>query len=970
MKLNHYTSLLFLFSFVCQISAQDNCNTAVALDLNNQCLISTFDNTSSTSSGELPSPTCGSASDPQDVWFVVEVPDSGVFTAETQFITGGLFDMVLQAYSGSCGNLELIECDDDDGVGNHSFLQISNQPAGSLVYLRAFDFGSNAVGEFGICAVEIIAGSDGQLCSSAIDLDVQDSCNPIEFQNFVGSASGVSEGCISTIDIDLWFRIVVPASGNIIIETSEAVNSPNPFFDSIMQLYSGNCSSLLPIECNDDAIGLFSRIVVNRTPGEELFLRVSEFGGDPGDFAICVFEPTIGAGNICADAITLDVTENCQEQSFSNEFVTDSGVPLSGQCDDTTNAPSDIWFRAVVPASGNIVFVVQSAIGGLFSTIAEAYVGTCGDLNFLSCGEGAGFFSHPHFELENLMPGTEIFFRVYDPGNNTFGEFLVCIYDPVFEEGDICEMAQMLPVSDQCNPEVILNTDGYFGFNDNSCVETGQVDYWLQVEVPASGNLIIETLLSGTLDEVFSTEMQLFRGSCNNLEPVRCDDFSGEGSLSYIALIDSNHGETLFVQVSEQVGAPSDFGICAYEPNYADGDICGSAIILEARQTCNPQTFSTEGYERSAIMPDFSCFVDEALIDIWFQAVIPPSGALQLEISGVTGGINGTVVQTYFGSCDDLDAFFCDNPVTNDAHPTVNLAGIPGETVFFRVAGPTHNESGEFNVCLTERERSAGDVCNTAIQISPLQTCEGRTFTNEGFSNSNEAFDFICGLEGNGIDNWFWTRIPPSGNVVLQVESSDQNVLFDMVMQVYAGDCDNGFEILDCNDDTNGSQPEIEITGREPGEIIFFEILEFGNNSFGNFDVCAIDASAVDNDGDGFSVSDDCDDNNPDVNPLAVEIPGNDIDEDCDGSDLSATHELADRVINIYPNPTSGLVIIDTEQSQGLQMLIHSIEGKLMMNAKVKRELNLSNLDNGIYVLTIVDHANNKRIFEKIVLNK
>ena len=137
-------------------------------------------------------------------------------------------------------------------------------------------------------------------CRSAVELPATGgSCSSDAYaQNFYGhNSSGFIPTCASYGGSDQWFKVTVPSSGDVMIETKQA-GGQTSITDGGMEVYSGSCNAFTAIECDDDSgDGNMSKIYVSgRTPGETLYIRAWAYNNnEAGFFEICAYIPDFTA---------------------------------------------------------------------------------------------------------------------------------------------------------------------------------------------------------------------------------------------------------------------------------------------------------------------------------------------------------------------------------------------------------------------------------------------------------------------------------------------------------------------------------------------------------------------------------------------------------------------------------------------------------------------------------------------------
>lgn len=645
----------------------DYCFNSKILSVSEECIPDTLNISLFRGSG---SPTntmsCDQrSSTTQDAWFVIELPDNRDYILKSVSLDGKVAIPIIEVYEGDCNSLSLVECNKNSSDLFNAIIYLKNFHVGKRLYVRVGAI--SLFTPFGICITPEIENDkcenseslmvDG-ICKLVTNVSSSPSCEPIE---------NVSCGSRSDAFRDVWFNLIVPPSGNLLIETNEVEYGLSR---TTMEVYSGDCNLLQPIACSyrKDSFGSPSRhsriSLGGQEPGMVLFVRVGANYNKIGAFEICVSDTTH------VDPCKIDLIE-LESQSLCDSITNTYSQELRIHYRHDGNIENQIYLNdseyAITGSPQLIVIDDLPSNGNEFSISANI-----GRPNNPLCRVNSEYFSSSFYKSPD-----------------------VCFEGDVLN--DECINAIPLKVSKTCNEELFDMTGATSNdYVDRFCFYAGEYpqDVWFSFIVPNSGEAVVSSY-SFEIDVTF----EVYSGACAGLTlEEECGD--EVNSLR----VKSTPGKKLYVRVADKnADQQGEFGICIIEVERYSNDICINAIDLPVMSGCVGAVYS-DHFASAGTTPNESliCSLGERANDLWFKIVVPSNGSVTLLVDQITSGFSGIALEIYEGSCNNLSIVDCNLYGLSNGQDYIHISERQvGEILYIRE--DSRLDRATFKICaLTE----------------------------------------------------------------------------------------------------------------------------------------------------------------------------------------------------------------------------------------------------------------------------
>lgn len=379
----------------------DTCDSAI--EVSDGEVVSGTNIDATLNGANIPAACSGDPSFEYDVWYSIEVPETGLLTLSTCNTTD--FDTRIFVFT-SCDINDLVACNDDaSGCALYSSqLTAALDPGTHYIMIDGY---AGAQGVFDL-SVSLQFGSPPANDDMANAIEVFEGSTPFTtaFATTDGTALPGGECSVSAnFENDVWFTYTATADTRIVFSTSDF----NTLFDSQMELLD---SAGMSLACNDDGFGagpaMSSTISHEVMNGETYTVRIGGFGNTFGDGVLHIASPP--ANDDCADAIALNPGEAAMFNSFAANDSPEEGIPDNSICNSYGLAEffGDVWYTFEAPETAFYTLKTCELTDGLDTRIG-VYDG-CGGI-LLACNEDSCGLESSIY-LGELDAGTAFTIRV------------------------------------------------------------------------------------------------------------------------------------------------------------------------------------------------------------------------------------------------------------------------------------------------------------------------------------------------------------------------------------------------------------------------------------------------------------------------------------------------------------------------------------------------------------------------------
>jgi len=532
---------------------------------------------------------------------------------------------------------------------------------------------------FLLCLPAIILYSPvhaGNTCGAATAITVGN-CDALQVN---GASTGTATTCTGTVATEEWwsFTAVVGASYTVTYTTT---SSDNP----AIQIFTACGTSVSCTNATGNGVGVVETVTFTATATTHR-IRIINYNSGNMDGNMCV-TGNPPSHNDPTGAIALTVGTSCSLTASTNLYATSSTcgtIPVPG-CAGYSGG--DVWFSAVVPASGGLLIETTSGVvtdGGM-----ALYTGTpCGVLTLVSCNDNSGPGSMPEITATGLTPGSTVYIRFWENGNNNNGTFNICASNPCpdgIPANDECATATALTVyGSACTYTAGTISCATASADANSCGATlDDDDVWYSFVAPTTSVYISISNASGTTTDMYHS---LYTGTCGSLGAALVCSDADASTPTGLAI-----GQTYYIRVYTNSTSVqfTDFEICVTEMspcgNPTNNDWCSDPALLTKSSTA---TFT------SATASTYTADDPNAQLDVEFCGTLQNNSYYQFvasattesfDITSVSGcasnGIQAEVYEVTYdvnGCCTDFNSVSnCFNP----GSPTTGTVTATGLTV-------------------------------------------------------------------------------------------------------------------------------------------------------------------------------------------------------------------------------------------------------------------------------------------------